>query len=575
MPSSLNSDDKAKIKRAIPKANNKIITAAVARLYVSFPDPNKWNFTGLSGAIVLARDTVGDTYFLKLVDVVGAGQVLWDQELWKGFQYNQDRTFFHSFEIEGIFAGLSFAEEGEAQGFYRKVSGLKLGQGMDPFPKSLLTGIAQPGTAPPANLPSVAHLPVSPSPTVHGGIERSSISDPSQFRHVSGFRHAPQGFTSQTSPVEGNRMTWKQLLGELEEMGITPDVIENNREFVRDYVEKAYGPDAVAEMDAEMTTTPSTKKAHPPPRPASTSSLQSKMPGLSPFLNSPTLPSQSKRGGPPPPPPARKTLSVARPPSPPQTDSGPPTPIRRPVPPPFVISSQQGPTLPAKIPLDNRDERPSAPPRVPVRSSQPPPPAAADNKHVFNVPPPFESSKMPPPSSTSSSSSPPPLPGRARGMSNPLPPPVPARMAGINAPPAPPPRTEQFVPPPPPRAADPYIPPPPPPPPNLAARPPPRLPDRSSGPPPLTNGAPPPMSSGPPPPPPPPMSNGPPPPPPPPPPASGGPPAPPPPPGGLPAAVGDPTRGALLASIRGAGGIKTLKKVIITPLPMKIGTDGF
>ena len=80
--------------------------------------------------MVLAKDTVGDTYFLKLVDVVGAGQVLWDHELWKGFQYNQDRTFFHSFEMEGIFAGLSFAEESEAQGFYKKVTALKLGQGM-------------------------------------------------------------------------------------------------------------------------------------------------------------------------------------------------------------------------------------------------------------------------------------------------------------------------------------------------------------------------------------------------------------------------------------------------------------
>lgn len=133
MPSSLlTSDDKAKIKRSIPKASNKIITAAVARLYIAFPDPHKWNFTGLSGAIVLAKDNVGDTYFLKLVDVVGGGQVLWDQELWKGFQYNQDRTFFHSFEIDGLYAGLSFAEESEAQGFFKKVTNLKLGQG-NPF----------------------------------------------------------------------------------------------------------------------------------------------------------------------------------------------------------------------------------------------------------------------------------------------------------------------------------------------------------------------------------------------------------------------------------------------------------
>jgi len=134
MPSSLHSDDKSKIKRAIPKASNKIITAAAARLYISYPDPNKWNFTGLSGAIVLAQDKVGDTYFLKLVDVVGAGQILWDHELWRGFQYNQDRTFFHSFETDGYMYGLSFAEESEAHGFYKKVSSLKLGTGIITLP---------------------------------------------------------------------------------------------------------------------------------------------------------------------------------------------------------------------------------------------------------------------------------------------------------------------------------------------------------------------------------------------------------------------------------------------------------
>jgi hypothetical protein len=54
-----------------------------------------------------AKDTVGSTYLLKLVDVVGTGQILWNHELWKGFQYNLDRTFFHSFEIDGFAVGLT------------------------------------------------------------------------------------------------------------------------------------------------------------------------------------------------------------------------------------------------------------------------------------------------------------------------------------------------------------------------------------------------------------------------------------------------------------------------------------
>ena len=130
MPYSLIQEDKSKINQAIPRASNKILTAAIARLYVASPNSHKWKWTGLSGAIVLCKDIVIDTYFFKLVDVVGAGGILWAQELWRGFIYNQDRTFFHSFEMSGFLCGLSFAEESEAKGFYKKVVALKLGTGM-------------------------------------------------------------------------------------------------------------------------------------------------------------------------------------------------------------------------------------------------------------------------------------------------------------------------------------------------------------------------------------------------------------------------------------------------------------
>jgi len=135
MPSTITSDDKAKIKRAIPKANNKIVTASVARLYIAFPNPLQWTFTGLSGALVLARDTVGDTYFFKIVDVVGAGQVLWDQELWKGFQYNQDRTFFTALRPRDILLGLALRTSPRLRGFIRRLRGLNLGK--VPTPSSL------------------------------------------------------------------------------------------------------------------------------------------------------------------------------------------------------------------------------------------------------------------------------------------------------------------------------------------------------------------------------------------------------------------------------------------------------
>lgn len=90
----LNSSDKEIIKRALPKASNKIIDVTVARLYIAYPDKNEWQYTGLSGALALVDDLVGNTFFLKLVDINGHRGVIWDQELYVNFEYYQDRTFF-------------------------------------------------------------------------------------------------------------------------------------------------------------------------------------------------------------------------------------------------------------------------------------------------------------------------------------------------------------------------------------------------------------------------------------------------------------------------------------------------
>ena len=48
--------------------------------------------------------------------------VIWDQEIYDTFAYNQDRTFFHTFELENCLAGLSFADEKEAKTFMKKVN---------------------------------------------------------------------------------------------------------------------------------------------------------------------------------------------------------------------------------------------------------------------------------------------------------------------------------------------------------------------------------------------------------------------------------------------------------------------
>ena len=65
----LSENDKDIVKRAVPKPANKIHAAAVARLYIAYPNKQRWTYTGLQGAVVLANDLVGNTYWIKLVDI--------------------------------------------------------------------------------------------------------------------------------------------------------------------------------------------------------------------------------------------------------------------------------------------------------------------------------------------------------------------------------------------------------------------------------------------------------------------------------------------------------------------------
>lgn len=76
MPSILSDADQETVKRNVPKPSNKILALAVARLYVAYPDPQRWTYTGVQGAAVLCNDLVGRTFWLKMVDVsVGRGSI--------------------------------------------------------------------------------------------------------------------------------------------------------------------------------------------------------------------------------------------------------------------------------------------------------------------------------------------------------------------------------------------------------------------------------------------------------------------------------------------------------------------
>lgn len=94
--STLSADEKAKVKAAVNAPANKIFTAALTRIYYAHPNPNEWSYSGMQGALAFVKDQQG-VFNFKLVDLLGTRGIIWEHELYEGFEYFQDRPFFHSF----------------------------------------------------------------------------------------------------------------------------------------------------------------------------------------------------------------------------------------------------------------------------------------------------------------------------------------------------------------------------------------------------------------------------------------------------------------------------------------------
>ncbi|GAB7359891.1 hypothetical protein MBLNU230_g7419t1 [Neophaeotheca triangularis] len=585
MPSILSDEDKQTVKRTVPKQNNKIHAVAVAKLYIAYPNRQKWTYTGLQGAAVLANDLVGNTFWIKLVDVSPANRgVIWDQEIYDTFQYNQDRTFFHSFELEDVMAGLSFVDEKEAKQFKKKMDEREKNAHKNTRSKPFASGPAPSGSGG----TGISNTQPVGGSGKSGGFGLGRLLPGHRDRSNSAAQQAPaqsiippkgvEVSASQpssararaTSDIDLADPAVQAVLDDLLAMGITQDQIHEHAGFIKSYLEQNKATAA-----AEQEKKDRASKAPPPPPPVAKLSPQ----------NTGGSSGTGKRGPPPALPPSRRTPgggggaggerdstsgspAVQRPrspspprePSPPPREPSPPRPKFR-APPPIADAGKfanvgKGPPTPARNRATS-NAGPPPPPRPPKEPEEKSTPSPQGNR--FNVPPPFTGNRTP--------SGPPPPPARNRG---PVPPPPPPRgsdtsfnastPAQVGMPPPPPPRS-----------------------PNTSAPPPPPLPPsstRSVPPPPMRPGS----TSGGPPPPPPPMppsssSGGPPPPPPPPMPpssAGGAPPPPPPPPmpmppGGAGAATGvgadtaaaaagsqagAPPRDGLLADIRGGARLK-------------------
>lgn len=198
--STLTSTEKALIKKHAPSGqNDKIHAAAIGRVYYAFPDPSRWQYSGISGAVVFGWGAQGG--WLRVVDLAGTRGVIWTHWLTEQSSYFQDRTFFHTFPSDDCMIGISFASESEASELFKKVA--------------MRSKYAKKQSGASSSSPSKQKK--SKRKSAGGPINKSMISSPSGFSHVAhmGF-DSEKGFTS-----SGVDPSWERIFQQLESQGIS------------------------------------------------------------------------------------------------------------------------------------------------------------------------------------------------------------------------------------------------------------------------------------------------------------------------------------------------------------------
>ncbi|KAJ7590879.1 actin regulatory protein [Mycena floridula] len=358
--STLSGDEKAKVKSAIPvsPASNKIFFATCARIYYAYPQPDEWSYAGLQGALAFVKDQSTNTLSFKLVDLDGTRGVIWEHELYEGFEYHADRAFFHSFAGDECMIGFVFSNESEAKSFWKKVLAKKDSKSAKPASEK------------------------KKKAAKNGKINKSMISGPTSgsFVHVAHMGYDDeQGFTS-----KGVDPSWTAFLGQLENSGIDKAVIAREMDFIKDFTRNYQATSAQKQP----------KKPKPPPPPSRRPHVQ----------NEPTSPVSAP--APPAPPPRAPPRPALQPPAPPSRVSQPPPPPARPA----VRANGAVPPPPARPSPSVSAAPPPPPPPPPVRAAvappPPPPPPPPPGPSTSGAPP-------PPPPAPVTASLPAPQPGRS------------------------------------------------------------------------------------------------------------------------------------------------------------------
>jgi hypothetical protein len=191
----------------LKKLFGEVVFCTVVRVYKS--NGNSWKQEGM-GAGVLVNEK--DYYSIQVVDLNNQS-IIFSQELYQNFEYVQPRPFFHTFETENCVAGLSFADEGEANQFFDKVMDCKKSSS-----SSDSRGTIPAGSSPRPPPPRASEKPPNSSPNV---VASSPPTPPQPPAPTLSTTSSTTSFTtSSTTSSSGNKSTHKKKKTFLEFLGV-------------------------------------------------------------------------------------------------------------------------------------------------------------------------------------------------------------------------------------------------------------------------------------------------------------------------------------------------------------------
>ncbi|EGG19319.1 hypothetical protein DFA_02106 [Cavenderia fasciculata] len=299
-----------------------VLATSVARLYEG--KQGCWVYTNVIGACSVVVNRVERTIYIRIVDLCNK-RTVFEQEIYKDFDYQKSRDFFHTFEGDNTVYGLSFVNVDEACQFQGQLQ-QQLSKKHSQVPSSSSSFASS------SNLANVQqqsnNVNVTPSSSsnnynqqqqqhaggkeqytfvakekpkksrsgffskiLHGGNEEKEkpmeISAPTGFKHESHIGwDADNGFDIRNIPED-----WRKLFSSV---GIKKRELKNPE--TAQFILSVIG-ESVAQQNAQKST--SASSAPPPPPPTMG---VSKPPGIPPMSSIPLTPIRSSVAPPPPPP---------------------------------------------------------------------------------------------------------------------------------------------------------------------------------------------------------------------------------------------------------------------------------